>query len=176
VKWDFRGLLGHVLACSSRLRLVGQYDRPRRDTYARRVGSSVHEGHGLLNGETGRAVACAQVERECHAAPAVGVTSWNRSYFRNDRHRSGRCTPHTRSGRPGISSGSGQASVFAVADRTRLGRSLVDGRYNHSDCPLDNFRSFLLALGRVDIYRVKTVAVRTALRILITPSPVADFW
>lgn len=47
-----------------------------RDTYARRVGSSVHEGHGLLNGETGRAVARAQVERECHAAPAIGVTSW----------------------------------------------------------------------------------------------------
>jgi hypothetical protein len=71
----------NVLACSSRLRLVGQCNRPGRDTYARRVGSSVHEGHGLLNGETGRDVARAQVERECHAAPAIGVMSWTALTF-----------------------------------------------------------------------------------------------
>jgi hypothetical protein len=66
------------LGCSSRLGLVGNCNRPRRDTYARRMGRSVHEGHGLLNGETCRRVARAQVERERHVARAIGVTSWDR--------------------------------------------------------------------------------------------------
>jgi hypothetical protein len=66
------------LGCSSRLRLVGKCNRPRRNIYAGRMGRSVHEGHGLLNGETSRPVARAQVEREYHAAQAVGATSWNR--------------------------------------------------------------------------------------------------
>jgi hypothetical protein len=54
--------------------------------------------------------------------------------------------PHVPSGRLGTPSGSGQAGVCAIAGRTGLGRGLVDGRNNRSDCPLDNLRSFLLAL------------------------------
>jgi hypothetical protein len=54
--------------------------------------------------------------------------------------------PHACSGRHGIPSGSGQASVFAIPGRTGLRRGLVDGRNNHSDGPLDSFRSSLLAL------------------------------